>query len=232
MSETCTFSLLTFCEAWDRSTQTPSSLFWHNATTAVTGQAGSHESVSSSGSKLIPNHSSSRPAGGGGHNLFKLYDIRFEVQWKYSWLKALEWLTFFEWADLDSSGIYHCWPSLWGIYWQRFNLISWELLLIDTDHKPGRNFTSMQRQGKGREKGKVMLFTGSSFFIWKVNKALWHIYIFLWHVRIGSWGFLSHMIDKPHIFHWQSLVWVSAESFQLSILTNTVLSWRGDYFLI
>lgn len=62
-SETRTFFLLTFCEPWGRSTQTPSALFWHNTAVAATGQMGSHDSVSSRGSKLIPDHSSPRPAG-------------------------------------------------------------------------------------------------------------------------------------------------------------------------
>lgn len=68
-----------FWEAWGRSTQTPSSLFWHNATTALTGQVGSHDNVPSSGSKLIPNHSSSRPAGRWVTRFFKWYLISFEV---------------------------------------------------------------------------------------------------------------------------------------------------------
>lgn len=122
-SETCTFSLLTFWEAWGRATQTPSSLFWHNATAAVTGQTGSHDSVSSSGSKLIPNHSSSRPAGRRGHNLFKLCVISFVVLQNtisspqdLLWLRAIKLqLTVFEGADLDSGGIHHSWPTLLGI---------------------------------------------------------------------------------------------------------------------
>lgn len=122
IQKVCTFSLVTFWEECGKSTQMPSSLIWHNAAVAVIGQAGSHNRVSSSGSKVIPNHSSSTPAGEWSHRILDGYDTLsafkcYSTRWQFCHL--FEWtmgLTVFERADLDSWGVHHRWPALWWIY--------------------------------------------------------------------------------------------------------------------
>lgn len=172
LSETCTFSLLTFREACGRSTQTPSPRIWHKATTAVTGQAGSHDSFPSSGSKLIPDHSSSIPAATWSHSHFH-----------WSWYQPHDQNGIWVKSNQVTHGLWKGRPGFWGHLWQQTIPVGNSLMSVnhlfpfmDVDSTwDTQGFTSMQRQGKSRSYWKVALFTGSSFLIWKVVKTFFSL---------------------------------------------------------
>lgn len=145
-------------------------------------------------------------------------------------LKWMKWLTVFEWADLDSRGIHHRRPALWLImiidhYWKfcLFRGILLQKQISRTLKSRSVSFTSMQRQGRGREYGNVALFTGSSFFIWNMRTAL--------NVISGAMilGDSYVTLFTGHIFH-QTLKEASRKSCEMkpslfSAHGHTALSW-------
>lgn len=160
---TCTFCLVMLCNVLGRSTHRPSSSIWHSATAAVTGQAGSHDSVPSKGSKVMPNHSSSSPAGRRGLGLVikdrvSAWEVYLGINQSGD-SRSLKGQTWTLGASMTADHPCNKIVNLNRVIKVHF------LCLISNSWK--MSATSMQRHGKGLEYGRMALFRGSSFFIYK-----------------------------------------------------------------